>query len=285
MNLLLQVVVSGTLLAAVYYVLSLGLNIILGVLDIVNFAHGAMIIMGSYTTFYLHRYTGLSPWLLILVDMVLVGALGAVLYLAYLRFTVESPLVRMFALIGFSSVVVAAILAMSGSNFRTVQVGYGTIDILGLPVRVSQLIAFGFALLLGTLTILWLNHTKVGVAIRAVTDDRVALRLCGVNDQRLSLLAFTVGAALAGAAGGVIATYVTFGPDSGLSFAIIAFAVVILGGLGDFAGAAIASFIVATTQTFVTVYWSSALINTTLFLLVLLVLVLRPRGLLGRGRL
>ncbi len=284
MGVLTQVLVSSVLLAAVYFVLSLGLNIIFGVLDIVNFAHGALIILGSYATFFINRATGLSPWLLIFVDMVLVGALGAVLYAGYLRFTVDSPLVRMFALIGFSSVVVSAILATAGSDFRTIQIDYGTLSILGLPVRWSQVIAFGIALVLGAATLLLLNSTKIGKAVKAVVDDRVAVRLCGINDRRLSLLAFTVGAALAGAAGGVISTYVTFGPDSGLSFAIIAFAIVILGGLGDLVGGAIASVVVAVVLTSVTVYWSSALTNTALFLLVLVVLLVRPRGVLGRGR-
>lgn len=284
MSVFMQVLVSSVLLAAVYFVLSLGLNIIFGVLDIVNFAHGAMIILGSYATFFIHQATGLSPWLLVLVDMILVGGLGAILYAGYLRFTVESPLVRMFALIGFSSVVVSAILAIAGSDFRTVKIDYGTVNILGLPVRVSQIIAFGIALVLGAVTLALLNSTKTGKAVKAVVDDRVAVRLCGINDRRLSLLAFTVGAALAGAAGGVISTYVTFGPDSGLSFAIIAFAIVILGGLGDLVGGAIASLVVALVLTSVTVYWSSALTNTALFLLVLLVLLVRPRGVLGRGR-
>lgn len=284
MDLFLQVLVSSVLLAAVYYVLSLGLNIIFGVLDIVNFAHGAMIILGSYATYYIYEATGISPWLLIFVDMLVVGGLGAILYLGYLRFTVPSPLVRMFALIGFSSVVVSALLAVAGSDFRTITLDYGTVDILGLPVRGSQLIAFGVAVVLGVVTLVLLNYTKVGKAIRAVVDDRTAVRLCGINDRRLSLLAFSSGAGLAGAAGGLIATYVTFGPDSGLSFAIIAFAVVILGGLGDLVSAALASFVVALVLSAVTVYWSTSLTNTALFLLVLLVLLVRPRGLLGRGR-
>jgi len=284
MSVLLQVLVSSVLLAAVYFVLSLGLNIIFGVLDVVNFAHGGLIILGSYATFFLHQATGLSPWLLILVDMILVGGLGAILYAGYLRFTVENPLVRMFALIGFSSVVASAILAIAGSDFRTVKIDYGTLNILSLPVRVSQIIAFGIALVLGAVTLVLLNSTKMGKAVKAVVDDRMAVRLCGINDRRLSLLAFTVGAALAGAAGGVISTYVTFGPDSGLSFAIIAFAIVVLGGLGDLVGGAIASLVVALVLTSVTVYWSSALTNTALFLLVLLVLLVRPRGVLGRGR-
>jgi len=192
--------------------------------------------------------------------------------------------VRMFALIGFSSVVVSAILAIAGSDFRTVKLDYGTINVLGLPVRISQLIAFAIALLLGGATLYLLNRTTIGKAVKAVTDDRTSVRLCGINDRRISLLAFTMGAALAGAAGGVIATYVTFGPDSGLSFAIIAFAIVILGGLGDLVGGAIASLVVALVLTSVTVYWSAALTNTALFLLVLLVLLVRPRGVLGKGR-
>lgn len=285
MNTLLNVLLSSLLLAGVYFILSLGLNIILGVLDIVNFAHGALIILGAYSTYLLNRILGLDPFLLVLADMVVVGLIGAVLYLVYLRFTVNSPLVRMFALIGFSSVVTAVLLMTFGSDYRTVQVDLGTWHIGSIPVQVSQAVAFAFAVALGAITTVVLYRTKVGKAVRAVTDDRTSVQLVGINDRKLSLLAFTVGAALAGAAGGIIATYVTFASESGLNFAIIAFAIVIIGGLGDIWGGAIASFLVALLLTAVTVYLSSALVNTALFLLVLLVLLLRPRGVLGKGRL
>ncbi|HEX6195680.1 MAG TPA: branched-chain amino acid ABC transporter permease [Jiangellaceae bacterium] len=284
MDILANVLVSSVLLAGVYFVLSLGLNIILGVLDIVNFAHGAMIILGSYSTFYLNQYLGWDPFVLVLVDMIVVGAIGALLYVAYLRFTVNSPLVRMFALIGFSSVVAALLLIFSGSNFRTVHADFGRWYLGSIPIPVTQVIAFVFAVALGTATVLLLNRTRVGKAVQAVTDDRTAVQLLGINDRALSLLAFTVGAALAGAAGGIIATYITFGSESGLAFAIIAFAIVIIGGLGDIWGGAIASVLVALVLSAVTVYLSSALTNTALFLLVLLVLLVRPRGILGKGR-
>ena len=284
MEVLMQVMVSSVLLAAVYYILSLGLNIIFGVLDIVNFAHGAMIILGAYATYYLNALTGWSPFVLVIFDGIIVAAIGAILYLGYLRYTTNSALVRMFALIGFSSVVVAGLLVVSGSTFRDVTVDYGLTEIFGVTVRVSQIVAFFFAIVLGALTLVALNYTKIGKAVNAVTDDRVSVQLSGINDRRLSLLAFSVGAGLAGASGGVISSYVAFIPESGLQFAIVAFAVVIIGGLGDLKGGAVASLIVALLQTEVNVYLSSALVNTALFLMVLLVLLFRPRGILGKGR-
>ncbi len=284
MDVLANVLVSAFLLGGVYFVLSLGLNIILGVLDIVNFAHGAMIILGAYSTFYLNQWLGWDPLLLVLVDMVVVGAIGAVLYLGYLRYTTNSALVRMFALIGFNAVVVAVLLIVFGSDFHTVQMDLGIWYLGEIPIRVTQVVAFLYAVVLGGITLLLLNRTKVGKAVTAVTDDRVSVQLAGINDRALSLLAFTVGAGLAGAAGGIISTYVTFGADSGLAFAIIAFAIVIIGGLGDIWGGAIASMLVALVMTAVTVYFSSALVNTALFVLVLVVLLVRPRGILGRGR-
>lgn len=284
MDVLMQVLVSSILLAAVYFTLSLGLNIIFGVLDIVNFAHGAMIILGAYATYYLNALTGWSPFVLVIFDGIIVAGIGAILYLGYLRFTTNSPLVRMFALIGFSSVVVAALLVVSGSTFRDVTVDYGVTEIFGVTVRVSQIVAFFFAIALGAVTLLALNYTKVGKAVNAVTDDRVSVQLAGINDRNLSLLAFSVGAGLAGASGGVISSYVVFIPESGLTFAIVAFAVVIIGGLGDLKGGAIAAVIVALLQTAVSVYVSSALVNTALFLTVLVVLLFRPRGILGKGR-
>jgi branched-chain amino acid transport system permease protein len=284
MDVLTQVLVSSVLLAAVYYILSLGLNIIFGVLDIVNFAHGAMIILGAYATYYLNALTGWNPFVLVIFDGIIVAGIGAILYLGYLRFTTNSPLVRMFALIGFSSVVVAALLVLSGSTFRDVTVDYGLTEIFGVTVRVSQIVAFFFAIVLGAITLLALNYTKVGKAVNAVTDDRVSVQLSGINDRNLSLLAFSVGAGLAGASGGVISSYIAFIPESGLTFAIVAFSVVIIGGLGDLKGGAIAALIVALLQTAVNVYVSSALVNTALFLTVLLVLLFKPRGILGKGR-
>lgn len=284
MEVLGNVLVSSILLGGVYFILSLGLNIIFGVLDIVNFAHGALIILGAYSTFFLNAWLGWDPFLLVLIDIIVVGAIGAVLYMGYLRYTTNSPLVRMFALIGFSSVVAAVLLLTFGSNYRTVPIDLGTWYLGSIPIRVTQVVAFGYAIVLGAVTLLLLNRTKVGKAVIAVTDDRVSVQLSGINDRMLSLLAFTVGAGLAGAAGGIISTYVTFAADSGLAFAIIAFAIVIIGGLGDLWGGAIASVLVALVMTVVTVYFSSALVNTALFLLVLIVLLLRPRGILGRGR-
>jgi branched-chain amino acid transport system permease protein len=190
----------------------------------------------------------------------------------------------MFALIGFNAVVVAVLLIVFGSDFHTVQMDLGIWYLGEIPIRVTQVVAFLYAVVLGGITLLLLNRTKVGKAVTAVTDDRVSVQLAGINDRALSLLAFTVGAGLAGAAGGIISTYVTFGADSGLAFAIIAFAIVIIGGLGDIWGGAIASMLVALVMTAVTVYFSSALVNTALFVLVLVVLLVRPRGILGRGR-
>jgi len=284
MDVLMQVLVSSVLLAGVYYIISLGLNIIFGVLDIVNFAHGAMIILGAYASYYLSRLTGWDPFVLVIFDGIIVAAIGALLYLGYLRYTTNSPLVRMFALIGFSSVVVATLLVVSGSTFRDVTVDYGLTEILGVTVRISQIVAFVFAIVLGAITLLALNYTKVGKAVNAVTDDRVSVQLSGINDRNLSLLAFAVGAGLAGASGGIISTYIAFIPESGLQFAIVAFAVVIIGGLGDLRGGAVAALVVALLQTAVSVYVSSALVNTALFLTVLLVLLFRPRGILGKGR-
>lgn len=284
MDVLVQVLVTSVLLAAVYYILSLGLNIIFGVLDIVNFAHGAMIILGAYATYYLHALTGWSPFVLVIFDAIIVGLIGALLYLGYLRYTTNAPLVRMFALIGFSSFAVAGLLVIAGPAFRDVTVDYGLTEIFGVTVRVSQVVAFFFAIILGLITLFLLNYTKVGKAVNAVTDDRVSVQLAGINDRGLSLLAFAVGAGLAGASGGVISSYVVFIPETGLQFAIVAFSVVIIGGLGDLRGGAIAAVIVAFLQTAVSVYISSALVNTALFTVVLLVLLFRPRGVLGKGR-
>ena len=279
-----QAVVSAVLLAAVYYVISLGLSIIFGVLDIVNFAHGEFVILGAYVTFALWKVTGISPFVLIAPAMVAVGLFGGLVYAGYLRHTVDETLVRMFGLVGISSVIQSGLLMGTGPNFQTIASSSGKLTILGLVVPQSQLISFVIAIGLGAATLLLLNYTMMGKAIRAIVDDRHAVQLCGINDRRLSLIAFMAGSALAGAGGGVIATYLTFGSSSGVAFAIVAFTVVVLGGLGDLASAAIASVLVALVFSLVSVYLSPDLVNVAMFALVLGVLLIRPTGLLGRGR-
>ncbi len=279
-----QVVVSAILLAAVYYVISLGLSIIFGVLDIVNFSHGEFVILGAYVTFALWRLTGVSPFVLIVPAMLIVGLFGGIVYAGYLQHTADDTLVRMFGLVGISSVIQSGLLIGTGPNFQTIESSTGKLTILGLVVPQSQLISFVIAIALGAVTLLALNYTMMGKAIRAIVDDRHAVQLCGINDRRLSLIAFAAGSALAGAGGSVIATYLTFGSSSGMAFGIIAFTVVILGGLGDLASAAIASVLVALVLNLVSVYLSPDLVNVAMFGLVLGVLLIRPTGLLGRGR-
>jgi branched-chain amino acid transport system permease protein len=284
MDILGGVIVSAILLAGVYFIVSLGLNIIFGVLDIVNFAHGALVIIGAYVTYFLTSQFGISAWAAIPLDGIALAILGSLLYLCYLRFTVDEPLVRMFGLVGLASVATSALTGIAGSGFRTITATSGSMKIFGLSVPNSQLISFGVAVVAGTITFAWLRLTTSGKAVRAAVDDRVALRLTGVDDRKISLLAFAVGSALAGIGGGVIATYLTFGPDSGPSFAVIAFSVVILGGLGDLVAAGIAALAIALVYTLTSVYSTSAMADVYIFLLVLIGLLLRPTGILGRGR-
>lgn len=284
MNVLGGVIVSAILLAGVYFILSLGLNIIFGVLDIVNFAHGTLVIIGAYVSYYLVTDAGVSPWAAIPLDGIALAVFGALLYQCYLRFTVNEPLVRMFGLVGMASVATSVLTGIAGADFRTLKASSGSVTILGLPVPDSQLISFGVALLAGAITFVWLRLTTSGKAVRAAVDDRGALRLTGVDDRKISLLAFAVGSALAGIGGGVIATYLTFGPDGGANFAVIAFSVVILGGLGDLLAAGIASLAIALVYTAVNVYSAASLVDVYVFLLVLVGLLLRPAGILGRGR-
>lgn len=284
MNVLGGVIVSAILLAGVYFILSLGLNIIFGVLDIVNFAHGALVIIGAYVSYYLSAYAGVSPWLAIPLDGIALAIFGSFLYLCYLRYTVNEPLIRMFSLIGLASVAASALTGIAGVGFRTIHTGGGSVDILGLSTPSSQIISFGVAVVVGAITFVWLRLTTSGKAVRAAVDDRTALRLTGVDDRKISLLAFAVGSALAGIGGGVIATYLTFGPSGGSSLAVIAFSVVILGGLGDLVAAAIASLLIALVYSVVTVYSTSSLVDLYIFLFVLAALLLRPAGILGRGR-
>lgn len=284
MSVLPGVLLSAVLLAAVYYLVALGLNIIFGVLDIVNFAHGALVLVGAYFSYELWAKLGLSVWLTVPIVMVGLALFGIGLYAGYLRFITPQPLVRMLGLIGVSLVIDSILLAVFGANFESEGGLKSSTVVSGVAIPTTAFVACGIAVVIGLITLVALRYTRAGSAIRAIIDDRTSAQLCGINDAWLTMAAFAIGCGLAGAGGTMVAATNTFGQGTDQTYAVIAFSVVILGGLGDLAGGALAALIIALAYSVVGAYSSASFIDPVIFVIVLATLVLRPRGLLGGGR-
>lgn len=278
-----QLLLSGMLLGGVYVLASVGLTLMFGVAKVVNFAHGEFLMLGMYLSFWLFQLYGIDPYLGALVVTPLFFVLGLVLYRGVMkRALVASEMTQVFTTLGLSIALQHLALMLWKGDYRTVKTGYSTAVIhLGpLFLSVNRLIAFAAAVVIIGLLLWFLTRTFVGKAIMAVAQDRRAAQLVGINLDQVFLVSFGLGIACAGLAGALmIPQYYAF-PNVGGAFVMIAFVVVVLGGLGNVQGAMAGGLIVGLIDSVVG-FFIPALKETAYFVLFILVLLVRPHGLFG----
>lgn len=284
MQVLLQLLISGVLLGAVYALGALGLNLIFGVAKVVNFAHGEFLMLGMFAGYWLMTLTGINPY----YGAPLIGLafflLGLLFYGGLMRFTIYKPeLTQVFATLGLGILLQNLALMAWSADYRTVQVmppGFESINFLGVFVPTNRLIAAGYAAVILAGVIVFLKTTFTGRAIEAVSQDLMAARLMGVNPNRVFLITFGLGIALTGVAGAVLVPSFYAFPSVGSFFVLVSFVVVVLGGLGSVAGTALGGLVLGIVETG-TGYLAPDLKEATHFVLLILLLALRPHGLLG----
>lgn len=280
----LQLFVSGVLLGGVYALGALGLNLIFGVAKVVNFAHGEFLMLGMFAAYWLMTLTGINPYL----GAPIIGAgfflLGLAFYAGLMRFTIYKPeLTQVFATLGLGILLQNAALVAWSADYRTIQVmppGWESIQVLGIYVPTNRLIAFVYAIACLLTVLVFLRTTFIGRAIEAVSQDLVAARLMGIDPNRIFLLTFGLGIALTGVAGGVLMPSFYAFPSVGTFFVLVAFVVVVLGGLGSVTGTILGGILLGLVETGVG-YVAPDLKEATHFMLLILLLAVRPHGLLG----
>ena len=282
-----QQVILGLLLGGVYVAVALGFSLVWGILNIVNLAHGAFVIVGAYVTWALFTHVHLDPFLSLPLAAVVLFAIGYGLQRGVINRVIRAPLLFTFLLtFGLNLVIVSLLLLIFTGDFRSVNPSYSgaglQLGTISIPyIRVAGL---GVALLLAG--ILWaiLNRTRIGAAILAVGADRDAAQLVGIDLRHAYALTFAIGAAFAGVAGGIISTFQSITPTAGDPYTLQAFAVVILGGLGrvsaTVAGGLLFGLIEVLAQSAPGL--GSGYANAIAFAVLVIVLVVRPQGLLGR---
>jgi branched-chain amino acid transport system permease protein len=279
---LLQLAIGGLLLGAVYALAAAGLNLIFGVMRVVNFAHGDLMILGAYTAFWLYELAGVNPLVSLLISMPLLFALGWLLQ----RFVVtrvmgQPPLMSLILLWGVSLVIINAGLYFWTSNFRSVPYFTGPIDLAGLSVSRARGLAFVTALVLSVAVWLFLKRSRWGKAIRATAQNAEMALVCGINVNRVRLLTFGLAAAMAGAAGNLLITILALSPGVGPSFLLKAFAIIVIGGLGSFSGAFIGAIVVGLLESFSAFFLNAQLADAVIYFALITFLLLRPGGLMG----
>jgi len=282
----LGILISGLLMGGVYALMSSGLALIFGVMNIVNLAHAAFIILGSYISFYGANLLGIDPMISVPINMVIMFGLGIVLYkLLFTRIPDRARFVEYTVLMTFAlALVVEGTMTFAFTGiFRSTNPSYATQSLqfasFHLPMGRIYATALSLALLLGVYILL--QTTKTGRAIRATMQDRKAAQIVGVNVQRISTITFGIGLALAGASGALLSFLYTFYPSAHWSWIPRLLAIVVLGGLGSLGGAVVGSLLLGVGVAFVGNLVSTSWSPMVFFLVLFLILLVKPEGLFG----
>ena len=291
MTSLLQTLASGILVGGLYGLFSSGLTLIFGITRVINFAHGDFVTLGMFGAVLLFTGLGMSPLLGIVPVAVVSFLLGAVVHRLLVRRTLSirgisavdaqhGQLVLTLAL----SILISNLLLMAfGPSPRAVQgVLPAVYDVFGVYIAQARLVSFVIALAVFLVLYYLLQRTLYGKAIRATVDDRDMAAMVGIDPNKVYAVSFSVGIMLTGVAGCVLATYYPVTPTTGANFLVIAFVTVVMGGLGNVVGAFVAGLLVGVIQQVTAIYVAVDLQDVGLFLAFVLVLVLRPQGILAR---
>jgi branched-chain amino acid transport system permease protein len=283
---LLQVVVSGLLMGAVYALFSSGLTLIWGMMNVVNFAHGDFVMLAMYVAFFAYTLFHVGPVVSVPLAAALLFLLGVAVYFGLVRHIARGPmLAQILGTFGLALVLRYAAFWAFTANFVSLPdtlLG-GTFDVGGIRIEASRLLGGVVALALTLGMHLALTRTALGSRVLAVAEDRSAAMLMGIRPDRMQALAWGVGAASTGIAGALIALFFYISPTVGESLALIAFVVVCLGGFGSVPGAMIAGLAIGVIEAMSAYLIGAVYQDVVVYALFLAVLWVRPQGLMGRA--
>jgi branched-chain amino acid transport system permease protein len=285
----LQLLVNGLATGMIYALIAIGLSLIFGVIEIVNFAHGEFYMLGAMLSYFLvTAFPGfVPPYLLTVLFVTLaISALGYLFYEGLLRRLRGKSFERSILLtLGVSMVLQNGAIFLWSSTPRFVPSPYTYTNVSALGVRIGllKLFALGLAVAAFAMLHLVLNHTRVGKAMRGIAQNREAAIMVGIDPEATARLAVIVGIGLAGLAGAALAPIYSVQPTVGFAYMFKAFAVIIIGGLGNLGGAALAAILLGVLESFASGFFPLIMVDVLSFSLMILVLLVRPRGLFGQG--
>jgi branched-chain amino acid transport system permease protein len=280
-----QLMINGLLLGGIYALLSIGLTLIFGVLEIVNFAHGEFLMISMYLTFLLFSVFGMDPYLSLIIVIPVFFLFGVIIEKVIIRPLLNDPPInQIFATIGLGLVFSNVALLLFKADFRTVKTSYSNANLIfgEYFISVPRLIAFAIAISLIAALLLYLKKTFTGKAIRALAQQRKAAMLMGINVHKTYAIAFGIGIACVGAAGAILMPLFFVFPTVGSLFVLIAFVVVVLGGYNSLVGSLVAGLIIGVIEGFSGFFISPHLKEVVYFIMFIFILIFKPTGLFGR---
>jgi branched-chain amino acid transport system permease protein len=281
----LQATVNGLLEGGLLALVAVGFSLVWGVMNIVNLAHGGLVLIGAYIAWKLNQSTGLEPLLGMVVAAAALLAAGYLIQRYLINLVVNAPIwMTLLLTFGLSLLLVNGLILLFTGDFRSVPTSYGSKGISLGDVRVPYARLIAFAIAIGfTLALVWfMNRTRLGLAIKATGMDRSAARLMGIKVRQVYGITFGIAAALAGAAGAIYGTIDTFSPADAGGFTLQSFVIAVLGGLGNMWGALVGGILLGVVQAWSGQYLGGTLINAVSFAVLVIVLIVRPAGLLGK---
>jgi len=282
-----QSLISGILVGGVYALIGIGLTIIFGVMRIINFAHGDIMMIGMYLTFNLFTLAGVDPFVSIAVCIPVMFLFGGLLQKLFINRILNAlPQNQILLTIGLGLIMSNTMMLIYTSDYKILTTDYSSSSFSLMGISISQPLAISFIITAVITAVLYwfLMKTDMGQAIRATAQDRQAAQLMGINVKRMSIIAFGLGAALAGTAGALISpTYYIF-PQIGSTFTLKAFVITVLGGMGSVIGATLGGILIGIAESLGAAYISSGWKEVLVYVIFLLVLLFKPSGLLGKSR-
>src|SRR5512143_1938614 len=287
MGLFLQSLLSGVLIGGAYALVGVGLTIIFGVMRIINFAHGDLVMLGMYAAYFLFTLGHVDPFVSIVFVFPLLFLFGALLQKTVINRVLNAlPQNQILLTIGIGLIISNTMMLLFTSDYRIISTSYssGSFRLGEISVSIPLLLSFVITAAVTAVLYWFLMKTDTGQAIRATAQDRDAAQLMGINVRRMSVLAFGLGSALSGIAGALLSpTYYIF-PQVGGAFTLKAFVIVVLGGMGSIVGATLGGLIIGVTESIAAIYIASGLKELVVYVLFLALLLFKPSGLMGKSR-
>lgn len=285
MNIIVEAAITGILTGGVYALMSSGLTLIFGVMEIINIAIGALVILGGYLSFVLQEYLHIDLFVGLLITMPAMFLLGLLLEWLFIR-PLKRDRIMLSILVTFAiALIIEGVLSLIfGTNFVQLQAPYVSASINIGGFYLAYIYIFGFILSAVLLTALYLllYRTKFGQSVRAAMQNRTAAELIGIDVEKVSMITFGIGIALTAAGGMAFGATTSFNPNSAYDLISRLLVIIILGGMGSLRGALIASLFMLVVEDVTAVVWSPVWSSTVFFILLVIVLLVRPQGIFGQ---
>jgi branched-chain amino acid transport system permease protein len=283
-----QAILNGLLTGALYGLIAMGMALIFGVMRIVNFAHGAFLMLGMYATYVLFQTTGISPYYSFPLAGAVLFVIGYATYMGLLR-PIRGQVDFMVILLtmGLALIITDGVQLIFGADYHQINIPLLSKNIrIGSQISINApwLVSFAIAAVLAVALYFVVTHTMFGRAARAIAQNRYAAPLMGINVNRVQAISFGIGSAAAGIAGALLLPVFYLFPEVGNQFKLKSFVMVVLGGMGSIQGAAIAGLVLGVVESLTSLYWGNEWALAVDFVIFILVLSLKPSGIFGSQR-